>query len=185
MAWDIVFPKNNEKEFALVAAQIGYEGLICVYPKGKPQKMPKTKIPLVGCNDIKAGTDKVRGMIEQRRAKVIYNFETLSKKDYMHHRGSGMNQVLAKLLANREMGVGFAFSTLLHARSEWRGRLAGRLLQNIKLCRKYKVPMIVGSFATRPYEVRSFHDLQAYYCSVGMHPKEVTDGNKWLTQARS
>lgn len=184
--WDICFPKKNEKKFAEVAEQLGYEGLICIYEK-KPAKLPKTKIKLVAVTPkhepkLVEATDKTRHLIESQKAGIIYHLEMTGKKDYVHHRGSGLNHVLANLLKKKKQAIGFAFSNLLHSTPKKRGVLMGRIRQNIQLCRKYKVPMVVCSFATRPLELRAPKDLLSFYTKLGMHPKEVKDGWKYLQE---
>ena len=189
MIWDIVFPRNNEQEFALLAKKLGYTGLVCCYSK-IPEKIPKTVLPLVcidmnkpkGALRILPASDKTRAMIEMKQADLIFDFEATGKKEYIHHRGSGMNHVLAHLMEKKSIALGFAFSTLLHADLLKRAQLIGRMHQNIMLCRKYHVPMITASFAGRPYELRSPHDLAALFSDVGMHPKEITTGWDWLTK---
>ncbi len=46
-------------------------------------------------------------------------------------------------------------------------------MQNIKLCRKAKCKVFIGSFAKNPSELRSKHDLKAFFICLGMHPSEA------------
>ena len=189
MTWDIVFPKNNETEFISLAKKLGYHGLVFCYQK-LPEKLPKAEFPLTlvelgkqkGMLRIARADDRLRSAIEMKQADLFYDVETVTKKDYLHHRGSGLNHVLATLLHKKGSGIAFAFSMLLHADLGRRAQLIGRIQQNIMLCRKYDVPMVVASFAGRPYEMRSPHDLTALFKDVGMHPKEIMDGWEWLGQ---
>ena len=176
MAWDIILPRGNEEEFANVAKKLGYKGLICVGKK----KDVKTVIPLIWTSDIQKANDKLRGMIEMRKAKLIYDIEMVARKDYIHHRGSGLNQVLAALMHKREIGCAFAFSNLLHAEPYKRGQILGRMQMTIDLCRTYKVPIVLASFATRPLELRSPRDLKTFSSHLGMHVQDYLDGQAWL-----
>ena len=47
-------------------------------------------------------------------------------------------------------------------------------MQNIRFCRKYKVKMFFGSFATEPTGMRSAHDMKALGMSLGMTHAEVS-----------
>lgn len=188
MTWDIVFPRNNEKEYIELAQKLGYSGLVFCYTKD-PVPVLKTDFPhksiLLGRSGVLrvvASTETIRGVIERKHADLIYNFEVNTRKDYIHHRASGMNHVIAELLRKKEIVLGVAFSTLLHADPYKRGVLMGRIQQNVQLCRKYKVPIVVASFATRPLEMRSPHDLEIIGTKLGMHPQEVKQGQMWLTK---
>ena len=56
-----------------------------------------------------------------------------------------------------------------------RARLMGRWMQNIILCRKYNVPILIASCASTPYALRSSHDRQSIGIVLGMQPKEAAD----------
>lgn len=164
---DIVFPKNNEKEFEAVAKKLGIKQLVfCYEKKGKfIGKLGKKEIIIC-----KAG-DNVRHVIEKVPTDIIFGFEEVSSKDFMHHRASGMNQVLAKLMKQKKKNVGFSFSSLL--RSGKKAELAGRMMQNFMLCKKYKVEVVIASFARDPYEMRAPADLSGVFHSLGMEPGMV------------
>jgi len=93
------------------------------------------------------------------------------RKDFMHQRNSGLNHILCALAKEHNVAIGFSFSSILHA--ERRGPLLGRMIQNIKLCRKYKLPMVIGSFAKNSWDQRNKKDLQAFFKVLGMTGKEV------------
>ena len=84
---------------------------------------------------------------------------------------------LPKIIVNNHaqafIFIGFNFSTILNASPEKRAQIIGRMQQNVKLCRKYKVKMFLGSFAKDPYELRSDYELKAFGFMLGMNPKEV------------
>ena len=94
-----------------------------------------------------------------------------NRRDFMHHRDSGLNQVLCNLAKKNNVAIGFSFSVILNARN--RGKLMGRMMQNIKLCRKYKIPIVIGTFARNKWELRNEADIQAFFKVLGMTGKEV------------
>lgn len=109
--------------------------------------------------------------LSSRYVDILLDPHLGSRKDFMHQRNSGLNQVLCVLAKENNVAVGFSFSSILHA--EKRGRVLGRIMQNIRLCRRYKVPMVIGSFAKNDWDVRNEKDLQAFFQVLGMTGKEV------------
>jgi len=185
--YDVVFPKNNEKEFISIAAKLGYGGLCFVYNSvdefiRNKERFKKSNLKLLfGLKFeskekvydfiITKASGKSRQILERGKADIIYDFEKSSREDYIHHRASGLNQVLCKLARKNNVAVGFSVSSILN--SKQKPMLLGRIKQNIKLCRKYRVRMIIGSFSSDPYEMRSLHDLISLFCLLGMHASEA------------
>lgn len=123
-----------------------------------------------------------RSIIEHGSIDLIYDLETSPRQDFLHHRNSGLNQVLCRLLQQKKIAYAIAFSTLLRATSPKRYILLGRIMQNILLCRKYKVPMVLASFAQTPFELRSAGELQSLGISLGMQPTEAKVGLGFLAE---
>jgi len=199
---DLVLPKSNEKEFIEIADKLGISRICFIYNfknknnflqnQDKVNKLQeKTEIKLsIGLiadskNISKAkklakiviyksiGND--RHAIEKSKANVVFDLETIATKDSMHHRNSGLNQILCKLANKNNVMIGFSFSTILNEERMIRSQILGRLMQNIRLCRKYKVKTVIASFAEKPYDLRSCYDLKSVFISLGMHPKEAKD----------
>ena len=164
---DIVFPKNNEKEFLATAERLGQQVAFAYPKKGKGLTTFEVKVdnkPLI----LWKATEQLRAVIEKSPVDIIYGLEELSTKDFIHHRASGLNQVLCKLLHKKDKAVGFSFSSLLKAAPIKRAQIMGRMQQNFRLCKKYKVRTIIASFAEHPYEMRGQQDLSAFFRSIGM-----------------
>lgn len=187
--FDIVFPNKNENEFVAIAQKLGYKGLVFVYPNkieelkshvkfnvhfgvlADPHKAyqfrEKGILTFVQCSD------KDRMVLERGSADVLFGAESTQPKDYAHQRGSGLNQVMCTLAQKNEIVIGFSLASILSAQGSQRAQLIGRIMQNIRLCRKYKVRVIIGSFARDPWQMRSPHDTQSFFVELGMHPAEV------------
>jgi RNase P/RNase MRP subunit p30 len=84
-----------------------------------------------------------------------------------------LNQVLCNLAKKNKVVIGFSFNEVLKSKDVERAKIIGRMQQNIKLCRKYKVDMIIASFATNKYEMRSLNDLKSFARVIGMNSQEV------------
>ena len=114
----------------------------------------------------------------ERGAHVLFDFETDSREDFLHHRASGLNQVLCKSAKKNDSIIAFNFNSILETDDVARAKIMGRMQQNIRLCRKYKVPMLPLSFAAVPFQMRALLDFKAFFLDLGMHPREIIDGQK-------
>jgi len=193
---DIVIPNNNEKEFVLIAEKLGYKELYFLYSidhylnkkniesknikisygiLADPKNIDKIKLKDNVFIAIK-NSENNREIIEVSKANLIFSIEENNKRDFMHQRASGLNQILCKLAKQNNVAIGFSLSSILDSKNKH--VILGRIMQNIKLCRKYKVKTVIASFASNPYEMRSPYDIISLFVSLGMHPKEAKDSLK-------
>jgi RNase P/RNase MRP subunit p30 len=114
----------------------------------------------------------VRALLEKKPPYCIYNLE-YQKHDFIHHKNSGLNQVLSNFLKENKIFLGMSFSFTLH--SKYRAEILARMRQNIELARKFKFKTIVASFAETADDLRSPDDLKSLFFTLGMHPKEAED----------
>ena len=121
-----------------------------------------------------SGDDQV--IFERLKPDMVCGLESVANKDRIHFKISGLNQILCKLANKNKVIVGFSFSSILNA--EHRPRILGRIIQNIKFCRKYKVITSFASFAKTPFEMRAAHDLIAFLIVLGMHPSKAKSSLK-------
>ena len=196
---DVVFPDNNEDEFISIASKLGYNALCFAYKFGSntngkytesiKNRKDNAKIKLyfgilANFNEINKaknnaglvfarGSEKNREVLESSKADILFDLETQSRGDFLHHRASGLNHVLCSLANKNRKIIGFSFSSVLNSRN--RAQMLGRISQNIKLCRKYKVRTLIASFAGNPYEMRSPYDLMSLFEVLGMHHKEAKE----------
>ncbi|MFH1669445.1 MAG: RNase P subunit p30 family protein [Candidatus Woesearchaeota archaeon] len=180
---DIVFPDKNENEFIKMAERLGLEGLMFVYEDIRDvsglQKETKLKISSgVLClpgkvNKYKGKTttlvrapgdqEKIRNIIEQDKPDILFGLEQGARKDFFHHRASGLNHVMAELMAKNGVAMGISFSDLLKAKPWDRAVYIGRIRQNMKLARKFKFEVRIGSFGTSCWELRSLIDINSIF----------------------
>lgn len=198
MLSDVVIPNGNEAEFAEIASRLGYKKLYFLYnfddydEEKAAKKLESvrtslnisTEIGLIvnqrGINKasrhskmlVAKSSDNDREVIESKKVKLIYGFEELQRKDHIHQRASGLNQVLCDLAGKNNVTIGFSYSSLLSKNKTLSTILAGRMIQNIGLCRKYKLKTLIGCFSERPYSLRSWHDVQSIFKMLGMGPKQ-------------
>ena len=91
----------------------------------------------------------------------------------MKNRNSGLDQVLCAIAAAKKKMIGIDIAALITTHGRKRAVLLGRVMQNIALCRKYKVSMALCSFARTPWQMRSSQDIAAVGETLGMHPSEA------------
>jgi RNase P/RNase MRP subunit p30 len=197
---DIVIPNNNEAEFIELAARLGHKKLYLLYnfddyDKDKIQKkleaIENKKINLqIGFSInqknidkalqqskllIAKSSDKDRFFIESNKIKLIYGFEEIYKKDYIHQRASGLNHILCELAKKNNIVIGFPYGILFDKSDEDTSLLIGRLMQNISLCQKYKVKTVIGSFSEKPFKMRAPLDIINLFKIFGMDGRNIKD----------
>ncbi len=147
--------------------QFDGEGYKVDVRKSVPSSLVREKVVIV-----QGGDDKVnRRAVSSKKVDILLDPHLGKKEDKVKQRNSGLNQVLCKLAKENNVAIGFSFYSVLYAKD--RVKLVGRMMQNVKLCRKYKVKMVIGSFARSERDVRNVKDVQAFFRVVGMTGEEV------------
>ena len=135
------------------------------------QKVPKHRTPET-IVVVQGGDDTVnRDAVSSPNVDILLDPHLGKRRDFMHQRDSGLNHVLCALAKEHNVAIGFSFSAVLRAPT--RAKLLGRMMQNIRLCRKYKVRMVIGSFAKSNEDMRNVKDMQAFFKVLGMTGKDV------------
>ncbi len=148
--------------------------IVNVIEESNLDKLRKKTNQAKGLIIVKGLNDKViRAALENKRVKVLLSPEYEGKNDSLHFRNSGLNQVLCKLAKKNNIAIGFNFNDILNNDKLTKINILGKMMQNVRLCRKYKVRMIVGSFAKDKYELRSLDSLRAFASCIGMDGREV------------
>ena len=197
---DIVFPKDNEKEFITLAEKLNIERLCFAYDRMKDvsEFQAQTKLKLssaVLCTQenikkfkgkaltiMRSPEDqtKLRYIIEKLRPNMLFGLEFGAKKDFLHHRASGLNHVLATIAAKKNVAIGFDFSYILKARPWQRSVYLGRMMQNIRFARKFRFKTVIASFAGNPWHMRPEHDLVSFFTTLGMAASEAKESlDRW------
>jgi len=183
MPTDIVFPEKNESEFVDMAVRLGYTKLIFVYDYTPNMGSILKKIKRITKIEVEIGllaeekhirkakklvnfvlvSQAKRGAFENKDITVC-NLERISRRDFMHHRGSGLDSVLCKLAQKNNITITFSLYSMLKGTE----KIIGRIKQNIKLCRKYKIKTVIASFASDPYEMRGYKDLESLFSIISI-----------------
>ncbi len=192
--FDVVVSKDNEERFVAMAEKLGYTGLCFLYKNQKELNSKKleslrskselnlyagilTDEPKQFNTDLTVVKDCGRKFFESKFGDLVINLEK-QPKDFMHHRSSGLNQVLCKLAKEKGKVITIDFSLILNSKDTERANILGRIMQNIVFARKYKFDLALASFATKPEDMRSPHDLKAFLITLGAHPSEASKALK-------
>tara|TARA_Y100000310_G_C20374714_1_gene665170 strand:+ start:254 stop:775 length:522 start_codon:yes stop_codon:yes gene_type:complete len=139
------------------------------------------------CVEIKEGgsDEQNRKFVSDKRNDILMNPELKCVGDKVHYRRSGLNQVLAKLAVKNDVAIGFGFGFVLDAVGWERGRILGRMKQNVRICRKAGVKMVVCSYAGGVKGMRGAKDLVAFARVLGMDGDEAKKALNWKRNEKS
>ena len=198
MAADFVFPKNNELKFIEIAKKLDISKLYFIYNSDDLDSVKAKEIDDY-CNkhDFNCGvglifsqkavnskinsrliiaksSEKDRFLIEGRKVNLIYGFEEVPRKDFLGQKASGLNHIMCRAANKNNVAVGLPYSPLIHEKGFSKSILIGRMMQNIRLCQKYKTKTMIGAFSENPYDLRAPHDLIHLFSILGMSSKAAS-----------
>jgi len=190
MKADIVFPNGDEQSYIERALLLGFEGLVFVYSKqprnGSFQSMKIVTAGLIDKAHYSGRKPKLsvaefadRHVFEKIRPTIVFNQEISTKRDKTHFRNSGLDDVVCRMAKRNRTAVGFSVSSMLTTRLP-RHVFLGRVMQNIRFCRRFGVKCFIASFATTPEQMRSPHELSSLAAVLGMSTAELKLGSRFL-----
>jgi len=106
--------------------------------------------------------EMLRFVLEKTPIDIVKGMEAINPKDSVHFLRGGIDQVTCKIAQEEGKVLAFSFCDILNAKGEIRVRLLRRMMFNLKLCRKYKVKVLLTSFASSKEEMRPQKDLEAF-----------------------
>lgn len=197
---DIAMPKNNEEEFLELAAKLGIKKIYFLYnfDERNYENAPK-KLSLIDNHNLSIETgfivtqknigqaerlskllavkssSKDRFFIESKKVRIVYGFEETFKNDSLHQRSSGLNHILCELCRKNGVAIGLPYGSLLNKNSQIAALSIGRFIQNIRLCQKFNVKLLIGSFSDKPFDMRSPYDIVSLFSLFGMGGKEIKE----------
>ncbi len=101
----------------------------------------------------------LRHALEKTNVDLILGIEKINPKDSMHYVRGALDQVTAKIAADKKKTICFSLSDIMENKNK--ARILARMQLNLKLCKKYKVNYLFSNFATKKHHLRSTKDLQA------------------------
>ena len=104
-----------------------------------------------------------KAALENKKVVMLVNPERYFEKDFMDQRGAGLNDVLCRLAAKNNIAIALDIDYLLGLRDEEKVNKLGKIMQNIRLCKKAKTNMILMNKSGR-----DDYDLRAFLSTLGM-----------------
>ena len=104
------------------------------------KKNPEQKIALLSQDD-----EFNRKALEIKGLNILIINENIWQKDYMKQRSSGLNEVLAKICADKNIEIGIEIDGIIKKSDIEKAKSLARLAQNIMLCKKSKCKLIFMS----------------------------------------
>ena len=129
---------------------------------------------------VEGGDEEInRAAAECWEVDVLCHPERVSGKDLMDQKFSGIDDVMARFMAERMIALEINLSWLLSCYGTARTQLMGRMKQNIMLAKKYGTPLIITSGAADSLSMRAPQDIVSLGVSLGMDAglarKSITD----------
>lgn len=105
-------------------------------------------------------TDLVnRSALENRKVFALVAPEINRGDDFLFQRNSGLNHVLCKIAKERKKLIIFRISDF-SGTEEKKASFLGKLMQNLKLCKKYKVDYLLTNFASETNNILHVKQLR-------------------------
>ena len=175
MAFDILISKSRKFSESELK-KMGLDGIFFLNPENSAMIDTESKEELRRAVSsahskkkmivILGGDDEMnRIALDDKRVSILLSPERRRKKDFMHSRNSGLNHVLCDLAAKNNVSIAINYSELKKLKGKDAAERLGRIMQNVRLCRKSKAPMILASFGKKPSSV---YDLRSFAFSIGM-----------------
>ena len=177
MKIDAVMPKNNEQELIAAAMMSGFDELILLSEdmnyRYEPKKYDKILVKKGFLAKDISQTSRARKYFDyifanaerkffEQKIDFMIGSELSERKDSFHYRSTSLNQVHAKLAKENNICVVFNLGLLLDSGLRSKQIYFGRMLQNARLVKKYKLKSVVFSMARTPMEMRSAVVLDAF-----------------------
>ena len=101
-----------------------------------------------------------RACLEHKKTNALLSPEFERKKDFINYRNSGLNQVLCKIARDNKKIIIENLSDL-QGDKKTRALLLGKIMQNARLCRKYKTKFILTFFNKMfsAFELKNFEKI--------------------------
>jgi RNase P/RNase MRP subunit p30 len=166
---EFVIVNENEKELISRALELGWDSIVLLYKYSKDLVLPKISSDFVKVgvfldkeilNKDFSGFEFVVALgtrfskLPKGVTHVIFN-EFEDEKDFIHQRRSGLNHVFLKDYKGKIL-IGYN----IHPNRQT--AVIGRMMQNVKLCKKFKVEISLCSLTSGSINLRHVGDVNAF-----------------------
>jgi len=112
--------------------------------------------------------EPARAASESWDVDLIVNPELNEERDLVDQWSSGLDHIMSSFMAERDIGYLVNCGNLLHSSGLRRTRLIGRIMQNLRLAKKYGFKVVVSSGSRTPQDARNPSDLTQVAMMLGM-----------------
>ncbi len=130
-------------------------------------KDSEKKIAVVGGDDAFN-----RRAVETLKIDYLVSPEREYKRDDLKQRDSGINHVVAKEIAKRNIVIVIDFNEIQKLKGKEKALRLGRIIQNMKICRKAGCPIKVASLALNQKSVTDERGRKSFGVSLGMSSRQ-------------
>lgn len=116
--------------------------------------------------------DLNRKAVETKEVDILTHPE-LNRKD------SGFNHTMAKLAAKNNVAIEINFREILLSSKNTRSHIMHKISENVRLCKKYKTPVIICSGAVSHWQLRDPKILMSMSCLLGL---ELNESKKAISE---
>lgn len=109
-----------------------------------------------------------------RKAVQTKEVDILTHPEY-NRKDSGLNHVMAKLAAKHKVAIEINFREILLSSKNTRSHIMHHIQNNVKLCKKYKTPIIISSGAVSHWQLKDPKVLMSMGCLLGLKLSEAKD----------
>ncbi len=109
-----------------------------------------------------------------RKAVQTKEVDILTHPEY-NRRDSGLNHVMAKLAAKNKVAIEINFREILQSSKNTRSHIMNHIQKNVKLCKKYKTPIIISSGAVSHLQMKDPAILISMGCLLGLELSKAKD----------
>ena len=113
-----------------------------------------------------------------RKAVQTKEVDILTHPEY-NRKDSGLNHIMTKLAAKNKVAVEINFREILQSSKNTRSHIMHHIQENVKLCKKYKTPIIISSGAVSHWQLKDPKILISMGCLVGL---ELNEAKKALSK---
>ncbi|MAF35637.1 hypothetical protein CL622_00785 [archaeon] len=162
---DIVFYESKTKE--VLSTHI----ILAKDPTELRKKVNASNEPLI---IVQGGNDKInKESTSMKNVDILLDPDTDRTKDFMHHKNSGLTIQTAQLANKNEVAIGFSFSRMLDSTN--RPKQIARMHQNVLMCRKYNIDMVLANFSYEEKDQRDLYALKSFGQILSMRTDEIID----------
>lgn len=162
--YDLTLIKTNKEEVKALGKKFGFSDIFFI-DKENIKKISEIRPRKL--NIVIGGSDEInRKVLSNPNTTILLNPEP-NIRNSLTHKNSGLNHVLCKIAHKNKITIAFSADRLNDI------NITGKIMQNIRLCRKYKINMLFFTLAKNKHELIASSDLLSILHVLGMNPKEA------------